>query len=162
MIEVIDNLIDSKSLLNLQEQISSKYFPWFFDNEKILESKNNFNFHFVHTIIKDTKSVSPIHQFIQPIFDKLSYKTILRAKINMVTKTQKLIKYDLHKDNHSEDVKIAIFYVNSTNGYTFFDNNKKIESIENRLIKFDDNILHSGTNCTDKNNRIVININYNF
>ena len=45
-------------------------------------------------------------------------------------------------------------------GYTYFEDGKKIKSVENRLTKFDNITYHSGTTCTDNNKRVVININY--
>ena len=50
--------------------------------------------------------------------------------------------------------------MNSNNGYTYFEDGKKVKSVANRLLKFDNIKYHSGTTCTDKNQRVVININY--
>ena len=56
---------------------------------------------------------------------------------------------------------MAIYYFNTNNGYTLFENGDKVESIRNRLIMFKSNLRHTGTTCTDKPNRYVLNINYN-
>ena len=37
---------------------------------------------------------------------------------------------------------------------------KKITSEENKLIKFNSQLEHTGTSCTDENRRVVINFNY--
>ena len=50
--------------------------------------------------------------------------------------------------------------MNSNNGYTYFENKEKVKSVANRLLKFDNIMKHSGTTCTDENQRVVININY--
>ena len=56
--------------------------------------------------------------------------------------------------------KTAIFYLNTNNGYTLFEDGTKIESVANRLLTFDANLPHTGTSCTDKQFRCVLNINY--
>jgi hypothetical protein len=50
--------------------------------------------------------------------------------------------------------------MNTNNGYTYFEDGTKAKSVANRLIKFDNVMYHSGTTCTDENQRVVININY--
>ena len=56
--------------------------------------------------------------------------------------------------------KTAIFYINTNNGYTLFEDGTKVESVENRICIFPYYMKHTGTTCTDKNQRVVININY--
>ena len=54
----------------------------------------------------------------------------------------------------------SIFYVNTNNGYTEFEDGTKVESVENRLVTFSLNMKHRGTSCTDEKTRVVINFNY--
>ena len=54
----------------------------------------------------------------------------------------------------------AIFYINTNNGYTEFENGEKIESVANRLIMFPSNIKHRGVTQTDEQTRIMINFNF--
>ena len=54
----------------------------------------------------------------------------------------------------------SIFYINTNDGYTKFEDGTKIESIANRMITFPANINHTGTSCTDEQTRVVINFNY--
>ena len=49
--------------------------------------------------------------------------------------------------------------MNTNNGYTLF-KNKKINSVENRIVLFNSDESHSSTNTTDCKSRIVINFNY--
>ena len=37
---------------------------------------------------------------------------------------------------------------------------KKVESKENRIVIFDSQMKHKGTNTTDKKKRVLLNINY--
>ena len=54
----------------------------------------------------------------------------------------------------------SIFYVNTNNGYTEFEDGTKIESVANRMVTFPTNLKHRGTSCTDEKIRVVINFNY--
>jgi len=57
--------------------------------------------------------------------------------------------------------KAAIYYLNTNNGYTLFkEGKKKINSVKNRMIFFDSDAYHLGTNSTDCKNRLVLNFNY--
>ena len=59
-----------------------------------------------------------------------------------------------------KNCKVAIYYVNTNNGYTLFKNNKKVMSEKNKLVIFDANTEHASTTCTNQDYRIVINFNY--
>ena len=93
------------------------------------------------------------------ILDKLDVKALHRAKINMFTKNDKLIEYNQHTDT---DFKCKTFLIslNTCNGFTRIGKDKTIPSVENTGIFFPGDIFHNSTNCTDKNVRVNININY--
>ena len=57
------------------------------------------------------------------------------------------------------ECKAAIYYINDNNGYTMI-GDKKVKSKGNRIVLFNANTKHYGTNSTNLNNRIVINFNY--
>jgi len=88
----------------------------------------------------------------------------LRAKANITTCSEKIQIYGYHSDmpdNIANISKTAIFYLNNNDGYTIFENDgQKIQSVENRIVIFDSNQKHSGTNCTDQKFRAVINLNF--
>jgi len=55
----------------------------------------------------------------------------------------------------------AVYYLNDNNGYTLFEkNNKKVMSKENRIVIFDAQMRHTGTNTTNQKKRVVLNLNY--
>ncbi len=56
--------------------------------------------------------------------------------------------------------KTSIFYVNTNNGYTKFEDGTIVESVANRMVIFPANIKHTGTTCSDEKRRVVINFNY--
>jgi len=53
-----------------------------------------------------------------------------------------------------------LIYFNDNNGYTYFEDGQKIESKENRAVMFEGDLIHAGTSCTDKDLRVVLNIDY--
>jgi hypothetical protein len=88
----------------------------------------------------------------------------MKAKANVNFVTSEIIEHGLHIDiePHSlgEAMTTAIYYVNSNDGYTLFEDGTKVESVANRLVKFPCNTKHTGTSCTDQRYRMVINLNY--
>ncbi len=157
-VEIIDNFLDKDSFENLKKYIINDYFPWYFNNYKIKEGDKHFQF--THTCYKDHNIRS--HEFYNKlinVYNKLNCKSIIRVKANLTTRENKIFTYDFHNDMPFE-CKTSIFYINSNNGKTIFENGDKIESIENRMITFPSQLLHSGTSHTDEKVRIVINFNY--
>lgn len=150
----------------------TQQFPWFFNGKKVEGVDIDYNYQFVHNVIGEGKIESPlVFEVLKPLLNKLKSKGLIRIKLNLTTKTHKLIKYPLHRDINIKDekdieqlkkdnYKVAIFYMNSNNGYTYFEDGKKVKSVANRLLKFDNIMKHSGTTCTDEDQRVVININY--
>ena len=55
---------------------------------------------------------------------------------------------------------IIIFYLNTNNGYTEFENGEIVKCEENTLVTFDSQIKHRAVSQTDTKQRVVVNINY--
>ena len=99
------------------------------------------------------------YQSIIPILCKLNPRGISRVKANCYPSGSSIIEHPLHVDTEFNS-KVALYCVNSNNGYTYFENGQKIESVANRMILFDGSVKHAGTNCTDQKVRLNINFNY--
>ena len=86
----------------------------------------------------------------------------MKIKANLLPKTNKIKKFLYHTDFKPapKNLQTAIYYVNSNNGHTIFENGTKIESIKGRFISFPAHMRHTSTTCTDKMYRCVINFNY--
>ena len=54
----------------------------------------------------------------------------------------------------------SIFYMNTNNGCTVFEDGTEIKSVANRVVTFPRSTKHAGTTCSDENVRILINFNY--
>tara|TARA_B100000131_G_scaffold14341_1_gene14671 strand:- start:565 stop:1089 length:525 start_codon:yes stop_codon:yes gene_type:complete len=170
-IEIRDNLISSFDLSNLKNNILDSSFPWYrryVINPKDKDSEsmcsNSENYQLCHNFIGETSNSFPIRSefvdYLNPIIKYINFISWQRIKANFLPSTSSIIKHGFHHDHDSENVKTSIFYLNTNNGYTEFEDGTKIESIENRLVTFPSILKHTGTTCTDSSFRVVINFNY--
>jgi len=157
-IKVIDNFLPEEEYLRIKNVMESTDFPWYFNPTKINTSKSIFNFHFGHVFYVNNAINSDFFELLNKIIEKLKPLSLIRIKANLTPVTHKLIKYDAHTDQEFPS-KAALYYVNTNNGYTVF-GDKKVESIGNRIVLFNANEKHYGTNSTNCKDRIVINFNY--
>ena len=165
MIQVIDNFISKYDFDNLTSSIFD--IPWFFStisneddpNDNLLcESLDNF--HFTHLFFKDFQVTSNYSELITPILEKLNPRALVKIKANMNPRTQKIIEHVFHSDLDYIDSFTSVYYVNTNDGYTLFEDGTIVESVENRMVIFPSNLKHTGTTCTNQRSRVVINFNY--
>lgn len=177
--EIIDNFLNQKEFDEIQTLMiggelkdGKDVLPWLY--ESVIDYPDDLNkFQFVHffyvnhTRLYYYETLNPIFQIIQPV-------AIFRIKANLLTRTSKIVENDFHIDisNYDDEnrktifpeklkqLTTAIFYVNTNNGYTKFEDGTKIESVANRIVFFPSNLKHHGTSCTDENIRVVINLNF--
>ena len=135
-------------------------------------------FQFIHIFYDNWSATSEQIHTLDPLLKSIEPITIWRIKANLLTKTPNIIENEFHIDMGQYEIhdgvvintegppKIleqsttSIFYVNTNNGYTKFEDGTKVESVANRLISFSSNTKHKGTSCTDEETRIIINFNY--
>ena len=155
--DIIENYVDAESFKQLNIDLNSKHFPWFW--VKKIEGENNIhNYHFSHHFYVNNRICSDWFSLIEKSFLLvIKPKALIRIKANLNVQTEKQFLFEKHKDQDF-DCKVAIFYLNSNDGYTLI-NNKKIKSVKNRMLFFN-NEWHSSSTTTNQPNRIVINFNY--
>jgi len=158
---IYDNFLEESTFNQLKEIMTSAVFPWYY-NDRITTSKEKANdlrnYQFTHSFFRDD-SPSESYDLILPIIHRIKLNKVIRAKANLNPFSgNDYYCTGAHLDSPFEKVNVAIFYVTTNNGYSLVDD-KKVESIENRLILFED-CDHSAFLQTDSKNRIVININY--
>jgi hypothetical protein len=159
-IEIKNNFLENDFFLQIKNFLTSENFPWYFNYQKTTESDGILNFQFTHIFYINEKINSDFYFVVNPILNSLKYEKILKIKANLTTVTEKKHIYDFHVDNKIKNSKTSVYYINTNNGETIFQNKKVIKSIENRLITFPSYLEHAGTSCTDKKIRVVLNINY--
>ena len=163
-IQVHENFLTQTEYEALYNVFGTQDANWHYNDfiNSPMDVDGDYNFQFVHPIYhyNESKIKSPYKKLIDPILSKLNVETLLRLKFNMNTRTNEIIESNFHVDLDLNTYKIAIFYLNSNDGYTLFECGRKIESVANRVVIFDGKVKHCGTSCTNQKNRIVLNINY--
>ena len=163
MITITDNFLPLQDFKQLQSILMGENIPWFWQNTvtKYDEEKYSYGFQLTHVLYKDDSPQSSANQYLEKLYNALGVRTLLRSKVNLGPRAGEIIRHMWHCDFHYDDSKTAVFYLNTCNGYTEFkESGKRVDSVENRLVRFSCNTLHAGTTCTDEDRRTVININY--
>ena len=135
---------------------------WTFGDGIAEKHKGLDQYQFVHTFFNlSTPFDSNYSNFLQPILNKLNAKYIFRIKANLRPRTSQGVLSPYHTDMDLNQ-QTAIFYLNTNNGYTKFQDNSypDVPSVANRLLTFYGGLKHCGCSATDSNYRIVLNINY--
>ena len=164
-IKVIDNLLDKHFFNKLQDSFMSAEVPWIYADEVIckedLRCDPKYNYQFALNIYKDFSPQSQAFELMQPIVThpELQMAGLFTIKANMNLATEEIQEHGLHTDA-AFHCTTAVFFLNSNNGYTLFEDGSKVESVANRIVTFPSNMEHSGTSCTDEKRRLVINFNY--
>ena len=99
---------------------------------------------------------------------KLKVLAVHRIKANLELYTGDTAhKSDFHIDwknpstqEGNKNMTVGIYYVNTNNGYTEFEDGTKVESVANRFVSFAGDLIHRGVSQTDTKERVVINFNY--
>jgi hypothetical protein len=155
--KVIDNFLEEKTHKDIQNILMSTDFPWYF--QKSMTGKDT-SF-FSHLIFKEHLVMSPFYKLMSPFLIKMECKALSEIRLNLTINKYVQESSDWHVDRFYKCFT-SIFYVNTNNGYTLIDENKKIkiESKENRMLIFDSQIKHKAILQTDIERRISINFNF--
>ena len=178
-IVVYDNFLDYRYYHVLKTAFcsdSAYRAPFFYtaaivDHDKL---EHDYNFQFTHVLVGggvigsgytsvDKKEPnSPYWENIFPIFNKLDVQKVIKAKVDITTRTPEVYENKFHVDfpQKIEGHKTAIYYINTNDGYTIFESGEKVNSVGNRIVIFDGQLRHCGTSCTAQNIRCVLNINF--
>jgi len=152
-------------LCGIQTQNENIFIPWRYVDT--IDTENDVDkFQFIHVFYMLCSPAGQSLMVIKPILDIINPVSLFRIKANLLTKTSTIIENKFHVDmgvlpeEKQKQWTTSIFYMNTNNGYTKFENGTKVESVANRMITFPSNMKHKGTSCTDEKVRVVINFNY--
>ena len=166
MIQVYDDFLDQQAFQFINYHMMGQEFPWRHGTVMNPEVDDMLcdeidNIQFCNWIYRDFEPKGQEFSIVQPIISdpRLQMCSIHRIKANLTLRTPEIIKHGFHRDGTGAFM-VAIYYVNSNDGYTQFQDGTKVESIENRLVVFDSSISHTGSTCTNAKVRCVINFNY--
>jgi len=174
-LHVEDNFLGQKEFVEIQDFCMGSKLLWQYSDN--IDNKNDVEkFQFVHMFYynyqpqSQSQSMNVVkdqHLQLTPILELLRPTAIYRIKANLLTRTPTIVENEFHTDMEDKLPKekqkqwtTSIFYMNTNNGYTKFEDGTKVESVANRMITFSSNMRHTGTSCTDEKKRVVINFNY--
>jgi len=157
--EVIDNFLDEISLNKVCESILGSAFPWYYNDSVVVKDDG---FQFVHLFYENCLPNSNCFNLLNPILKKLEYKGLVRVKANTTTRTDEHVIHKYHTDfpYNCTNAYTSVFYLNTNDGGTVFEEGGEVNSLKNRLVTFPVHKNHSGKTCTDEKRRVVINFNY--
>jgi len=157
--KIYKNFLPKNIFKKLKDNMTGEYFPWYF-NDYINDNQKKDNFQFTFRFIEDGDYVcwGEWKNIMIPVLEKIKHKKINRVKANLLTRTNKIIEHGFHIDYDYGTT--GILYLDNSNGYTKFENGKKIKSEENKYVEFNSTLKHTGSSCTDEKRRVVINFNY--
>ena len=162
-IKVVDDFLPKENFKNIQDVMLSPDFPWYY-NDNIVDVDDSDKFQFTHNFYRANRPTSGFYdEWDEILFKPIMGDTVVlsRIKANCLTRTSEIIQNKFHLDGPpTKPFTISIFYVNSNNGYTKFEDGTRVESVENRLLTFPVSMKHTGTTCTDNKIRVLINLLY--
>ena len=161
-IRVVDNLLPEEVFKPLQHWFTEgcrwQYCPYILGDG---EDTDPDAYQFVHMFWDPCLGVvSPDMDRIYPLIEVINPHVWLRIQANLNPKKDKVEVRDFHTDVGPYNHVTSIYYINTCDGCTNFEDGTKVESVANRLLTFPSNKRHSGTACSDAKARIVLNLNY--
>lgn len=165
---IVDDFMPEEFHNKIWNLVTGQRFPWFYgsktnhdDSSPYIKQEDNLDdYHFIHHFYDKDQPVSPFFgEFIVPILFELGALSSIRIKANWHPRTETIYENPLHKDYPFEH-KGAVYYLNTNDGYTLFEDGTKVESIANRILLFDSFKYHRSTTCTNASGRFNINFNY--
>ena len=174
-VQIYDNFMQEEDFCNLRDYMLSGDIPWYVSTKAFhvasivydeLKENELDNWQLSNTLYENGVPTSSAYDAVLPLLNTIKPRAIIRVKANLNFRTKELVRYELHTDvgNYGENefagATTGIFYLNDNDGYTFFGTGEEVESKANRLVTFPVNTPHSGTSCTNVQNRVVLNLNY--
>ena len=157
--KITDNFLPREKFIEIKNLFLSPNLPWYYNNEIIGEGHEEDEFQFTHIFYNNWAPESMFLKDISSLTEKIKPKAWIRIKANLGVKSQENKETGYHTDFDFE-CTTAIFYLNTNNGYTLFEDGTKIESVQNRLVEFNSLLKHTGVTQTDEKVRCLINLNY--
>ena len=153
-----DDFLTMEEFDQLDSIINNPFFPWFYQTVQTWDDDP----FFCHTLYHADEPQSEFYRPVQTIFKKyMKWTSMYRLNVNFCTKGS---TSNFHTDTNGKDneevMTTSIFYLNTNNGYTEFEDGSTVDSVQNRLVTFPTNTSHKVVGQTDTDKRIVLNFNY--
>jgi hypothetical protein len=117
---------------------------------------------------QNSQNVSDMWMYLSEQFRaltiQLNVKTLWMARVNVTMAASENFVGDFHVDLHNHPrrdfMQSAIYYFNTNNGGTKFEEGTFVQSKANRMVVFPMTMPHAGVWCTNRKLRYVMNINF--
>ena len=158
MIQIIDNFLPEEEFKSIQSFMMGGEFRWFYSAGRAYDDDGQF--HMAHMFYQPEVGPNSEHINMWNTFmQQVGAKKCERIKANLTFKTSTIEPGPFHIDY--TDMKTAVFYINTNNGYTEFESGVRVSSVANRVCIFDSNLQHRGTTHSEGGHqRIAVNFNY--
>ena len=163
--KIEDNFLKQEEFDKIQKLMGEPSpFPWFYADRIVFEDDVD-KFQFIHAFYDNHMPMSPFTNELDSIINIIQPFSIVKIRAKLLTRTPEIVESTFHVDIPLSEEKLkqwttSIFYINTNNGYTKFEDGTIVESVANRMLSFPANMKHCGTSCTNERSRIVINFNY--
>jgi hypothetical protein len=137
-------------------------FPWYISDNIIGNREEDplYGYQFTHMLYADKTPQSNFYQVILPMIEVLNPSALVKIKANLTPVRSMHYEPGMHKDVGNFGGYTSVYYINSNNGYTKFNDGTTVNSVENRLVTFKSSQIHTAGACTDQRYRCVLNLNY--
>jgi hypothetical protein len=168
---VIDNFLSTEEFTKIQNYFyNSTVLPWYYADYTIKNKADNEPDHpqLMHVLLSP-KTGEPIwshsgSNVIMELLKKINPHTLIRIKLNMQFPQKTQERNAFHQDmptlvKENTEYTTGIYYLNTCDGYTIFEDGTKINTVENRLLLLSGDTMHTGCAPTI-GRRVVMNINF--
>jgi hypothetical protein len=189
MFKIVNDLIDIATLDQLNKELFSMTFPWYFYKTSVVNIDNSKQLYYTpgvlrHSFVTDGQISSKAYTLIEPILKSITNRfesniDIIRANANLLIPSpiviEKLDIPHIDVDLCLDDFYTAIFYIHDNEFPTVLYNEtvdhcskikfdkltikEKIYPTRNKLAIWSTKCIHSAPSCTNIS-RIVINLNF--
>lgn len=165
-----DCVVGEKWATDIEMTFLNKEFPWYYVDDITHDCGNNNVYGFYHGIFLEGKTLSNTYNLVMPILyqmcdkNSIDIKQIIRVRVGLITRSGVEQYHTPHVDYFFEH-KTMLYYVNDSDGETFFfDDAKnitdKVLPEKGKCVLFDGKTLHASSSPIKHNRRIVINYNF--
>jgi len=154
-LKIQHNFLDTNVFDTFFKSIKDESFPWF-RGYKVEDDKKQIQLR--HVFLHPEYGASPYYDIVKPIL--INFDNVVKVKLNLTfsSGTQDIGGWHYDYDK-TTNIKIAVLYLNTNNGYTKLNDGTQILSEKNKLAVFD-NVNHTDVTQTDTTERFVLNIGY--
>ena len=165
-----EQLLPVEEFERIQSEVMGSQFPWY-KQECGVSATGSGGFQFTHQLRNVDRGTSHYNDLFTNLYIRLGVKRLFRSKLNLLYRTKEIHEFkpfhvDLNENNPPWST--AIFYMNTNNGYTLFEDGTKVDSVANSLVEFEGHTFHTGSTHTigtpcheyeEGRFRVVLNIN---